>query len=265
MGSPTECGFNITEVRKGLSGTPPGVTRVCCCSSELEHVRAKKSKPKQESSFMYERQQCQNCFTTPKPSEPLLLCSQCRQTRYCNAQCQKADWKTHKKICESDEKVREARVKTSTGSCTQEELQEFISIHSLSINTFTMHAVGTTLAPRGCNETNSCLALDLEFAPRYRDDRARRFRFKDAQVVMFKQLNHTYVEQVPMEAYRGQNLPTQMREICQMFAEPGESGLNARCFFQLCDTETSPTLCHSKLYSPDFRNTFILARAKIWL
>jgi len=36
-----------------------------------------------------------------------------------------------------------------------------------------------------------------------------------------------------MEAYRGQNLATQMREIRQMFAEQEKTGLNTRCFLSV--------------------------------
>jgi hypothetical protein len=39
---------------------------------------------------------CAKCRTTP---EKLLLCSRCQTTRYCNQECQTADWKEHKKTC----------------------------------------------------------------------------------------------------------------------------------------------------------------------
>lgn len=39
---------------------------------------------------------CANCKKKP---EKLLHCSKCKAARYCNVECQKADWEEHKKIC----------------------------------------------------------------------------------------------------------------------------------------------------------------------
>lgn len=34
---------------------------------------------------------------------PLKQCAKCNATPYCSRDCQKADWKTHKKICGKQE------------------------------------------------------------------------------------------------------------------------------------------------------------------
>jgi hypothetical protein len=39
------------------------------------------------------------CATCGKAPEKLLTCGGCGLVRYCNAACQKADWKNHKKVC----------------------------------------------------------------------------------------------------------------------------------------------------------------------
>jgi len=41
--------------------------------------------------------QCQKCGSLGKPK--LLMCGSCKHTNYCSADCQKADWKTHKGTC----------------------------------------------------------------------------------------------------------------------------------------------------------------------
>lgn len=42
---------------------------------------------------------CGSCGKTPAS---LQRCSRCRSERYCNRDCQKAHWKTHKKVCASN-------------------------------------------------------------------------------------------------------------------------------------------------------------------
>ena len=38
---------------------------------------------------------CANCYQSPKKS--FFKCTSCKLTRYCSKECQKADWKLHKK------------------------------------------------------------------------------------------------------------------------------------------------------------------------
>jgi hypothetical protein len=51
--------------------------------------------PSAEESQSYT--QCANCSVPGQPS--LLLCSACKQTKYCSHACQKSHWKTHKLHC----------------------------------------------------------------------------------------------------------------------------------------------------------------------
>ena len=44
--------------------------------------------------------QCNFCHT--KSAEPLKRCSRCKKANYCSRECQKYDWKEHKKICISN-------------------------------------------------------------------------------------------------------------------------------------------------------------------
>ncbi|KAL0064149.1 hypothetical protein AAF712_008871 [Marasmius tenuissimus] len=44
-------------------------------------------------------QACKTCFKDETKDHKLSKCSGCRAVAYCNAECQKADWKAHKNIC----------------------------------------------------------------------------------------------------------------------------------------------------------------------
>lgn len=44
--------------------------------------------------------ECENCKATDaKDGKPLKACSKCKKIFYCCKECQKGDWKKHKKIC----------------------------------------------------------------------------------------------------------------------------------------------------------------------
>ncbi|CUG92532.1 MYND finger domain-like protein, putative [Bodo saltans] len=49
-----------------------------------------------------QQQICNHCRTrggADGSSKKLLQCSRCKEAKYCNAVCQKADWPTHKQVC----------------------------------------------------------------------------------------------------------------------------------------------------------------------
>ena len=49
--------------------------------------------------------QCTHCRKEPDGEvQKLRLCSGCGNTKYCCRECQKADWKNHKKVCSSKDK-----------------------------------------------------------------------------------------------------------------------------------------------------------------
>ncbi len=49
-----------------------------------------------------------SCTTCKKASSELKRCAKCSTTLYCSRDCQKADWKTHKKVCGKQAQEREA-------------------------------------------------------------------------------------------------------------------------------------------------------------
>jgi mitochondrial splicing suppressor protein 51 len=58
-------------------------------------------------------EQCASCTKTPGPGESLKRCAKCQTVRYCSRDCQKADWKQHKKTCAANASTRNAASSTS--------------------------------------------------------------------------------------------------------------------------------------------------------
>ncbi|KAI4923917.1 uncharacterized protein J4E92_006410 [Alternaria infectoria] len=44
---------------------------------------------------------CTNCGRSPKDGKVFSACGKCKKARYCSQECQKVDWKGHKKICKA--------------------------------------------------------------------------------------------------------------------------------------------------------------------
>ena len=42
---------------------------------------------------------CTTCKKGPPEIQNMKNCAKCHKTPYCSRECQKADWKAHKKIC----------------------------------------------------------------------------------------------------------------------------------------------------------------------
>ncbi|KAI0692464.1 hypothetical protein C8T65DRAFT_669582 [Cerioporus squamosus] len=50
---------------------------------------------------------CNNCYVSGEQKQ-LFSCSRCKSQAYCSRECQKADWKNHKPICENNGKLESA-------------------------------------------------------------------------------------------------------------------------------------------------------------
>ncbi|KAJ9663396.1 hypothetical protein H2201_005604 [Coniosporium apollinis] len=60
---------------------------------------------------------CASCARPESgPDEKLKRCAKCQTTQYCSRECQKADWKTHKKVCVSNAAAAAASSTTSSAT-----------------------------------------------------------------------------------------------------------------------------------------------------
>jgi len=67
----------------------------------------KKSQPSSSSS---QQLRCSCCNKLPSHNATLLVCSGCRSVQYCNSDCQRKDWKTHKLTCKQKQKSSENEI-----------------------------------------------------------------------------------------------------------------------------------------------------------
>lgn len=42
---------------------------------------------------------CGTCYAKADGGTQLMICAKCKARRYCGRECQKAEWKKHKKVC----------------------------------------------------------------------------------------------------------------------------------------------------------------------
>ncbi|KAF4625385.1 hypothetical protein G7Y89_g12782 [Cudoniella acicularis] len=75
------------------------------------------------------------CTTCKKPEadlpNPLKRCAKCQVTRYCSQECQKEDWKTHKRICAGQSQAGQSQPQASSSAPTGRHNPGFHSVNQL--------------------------------------------------------------------------------------------------------------------------------------
>ncbi|GAQ86141.1 hypothetical protein KFL_002720150 [Klebsormidium nitens] len=77
--------------------------RVVTHSLETGSIPFSLNVPTQEFSEMYRppemKPKCESCEKREQDGEKFKVCSKCKRVKYCSVECQKEDWKQHKKKC----------------------------------------------------------------------------------------------------------------------------------------------------------------------
>ncbi|KAL0576979.1 hypothetical protein V5O48_004989 [Marasmius crinis-equi] len=125
-------------------------------------------------------QACQKCYKEETNDQKLSKCSQCRGVAYCNADCQKADWKAHKTICnafaayEKDVASRELltmglpnaasrHIEAVNDQCQQnmsKEINLFMSIMMRGLRVDERNMLGWQARCMGCSRTDRLIRIE---------------------------------------------------------------------------------------------------------
>mmetsp|Transcript_19975 Transcript_19975/g.49097 ORF Transcript_19975/g.49097 Transcript_19975/m.49097 type:complete len:366 (+) Transcript_19975:78-1175(+) len=95
----TPCGDTLRAIADGKDGSK---TERPVIMQRLRGLVGLVDMMKPMDDTVLKSQQCGHCGKSGTSKEfqlSLLLCSRCRLTRYCSKECQRADWKEHKKTC----------------------------------------------------------------------------------------------------------------------------------------------------------------------
>ncbi|KAI0750175.1 hypothetical protein C8Q80DRAFT_1269923 [Daedaleopsis nitida] len=142
--------------------------------------------------------ECNNCYITGD-KKALFACSQCKAMRYCSRECQKADWQSHKPLCQNNGKL-ESILKAHSGSSSglfdrlmlvdgisiyelDQRLEKWVRFHNTNLMIATIHALRI---PVDISRARTHL-LYVSLAPRGQDEHqghaAKFFRVVDAVVI----------------------------------------------------------------------------------
>lgn len=149
-------------VRKRFcSGTPTGDVLAKLCQGSQAHssagkLRTLKALADLSSAPLITKKVCRSCSKESTPGGPQLkACSICKQAHYCNATCQKADWKHHKKVCT---KTKEMGVHTTDIKSRNATIQGFIMQEMCSIRE-ALRVAGRKA--RASRLTELCVVIDF--------------------------------------------------------------------------------------------------------
>ncbi|KAI0656445.1 hypothetical protein C8Q70DRAFT_335269 [Cubamyces menziesii] len=151
-----------------------------------------------DKSCKHYTRKCNHCYAS-STEKKLFFCSRCKAQTYCSRECQKADWKSHKGVCmtndllesllrahENSPQGQRERLGLVDGLSLREldqRLEKWVRWHTLTLMTATVHAL--RLPESLARARAYVLYIRLEARPQaeHNGAPAKFFRVRDAEVV----------------------------------------------------------------------------------
>ncbi|KAF9526112.1 hypothetical protein CPB83DRAFT_837626 [Crepidotus variabilis] len=146
------------------------------------------------------KRRCQHCFKRNSKKSPLLVCA-CKVAFYCDKECQKAEWKTHQKLCKLDKEIKE-QIDPNTilanglpVSNNHEIAKKWSQIHQTLFSVACEMAMDLRTYPSRI-DTHLCMievspTFDGTKIPKSKNEIARAFRLESIAILTFEDMMAT--------------------------------------------------------------------------
>ncbi|RPD54790.1 hypothetical protein L226DRAFT_493710 [Lentinus tigrinus ALCF2SS1-7] len=171
---------------------------------------------------------CNNCFVDGNQKK-LFACSGCRSQQYCSKECQKADWKKHKPMCQNNMMV-ESALKAHEGTLEgmmdrltlvdgvsvyelDKRLEKWVQWHKQNLLVATIKALRLSEDASRARTHILCIKLEPRGQAEHQGAPGKYFRVEDAEVVEVEECMR-----------RDRPWPESIAQVRQMDEDSGRNG-----------------------------------------